>query len=162
MRVAIRKHSDYQDDGRRLGLLWTNITRPCCSAKSASGAFTPWPSRPAPRAISTAPLDCTSCYYLSKEKLLNAQAKDSMDDMTLERFVEQYIEAVTGDSVVFTWQGGEPTLLGLQFFHKVVAFQKNMRSQRRKSRTIYRPTDIDNRGMVRVLESQSLLGRAEH
>ena len=73
---------------------------------------------------STCNLDCTSCYYLSKEKLLNAQAKDSMDDMTLERFVEQYIEAVTGDSVVFTWQGGEPTLLGLQFFHKVVAFQK--------------------------------------
>ena len=81
-------------------------------------------ARPAPRAISTAPLDCTYCYYLSKEKLLNAQAKDSMDDMTLERFVEQYIEAVTGDSVVFIWQGGEPTLLGLQFFHKVIAFQK--------------------------------------
>jgi uncharacterized protein len=74
---------------------------------------------------STCNLDCTYCYYLSKEKLLQAPASTArMDDATLERFVQQYIEGVTGDSVVFSWQGGEPTLLGLEFFHKVVALEK--------------------------------------
>ena len=31
---------------------------------------------------------------------------------------------MTGDEVVFSWQGGEPTLRGLEFFHKVVALEK--------------------------------------
>jgi uncharacterized protein len=42
----------------------------------------------------------------------------------LERFVRGYIGAVTGDEVVFSWQGGEPTLMGLDFFRKAMALQK--------------------------------------
>lgn len=73
---------------------------------------------------STCNLDCTYCYYLSKETLLNAPGTGRMDDATLERFIQQYIQGVTGDSVVFSWQGGEPTLLGLEFFRKVLALEK--------------------------------------
>jgi uncharacterized protein len=47
-----------------------------------------------------------------------------MDDDTLELFIRQYIEGVTGPEVVFSWQGGEPTLRGLDFFRGVVALQK--------------------------------------
>ncbi len=47
-----------------------------------------------------------------------------MHDDMLERFVRDYIESVTGDEVVFSWQGGEPTLMGLDFFRKVVALQR--------------------------------------
>jgi uncharacterized protein len=36
-----------------------------------------------------------------------------MSDETLERFIQQYIAGVTGPEVVFSWQGGEPTLMGL-------------------------------------------------
>lgn len=46
-----------------------------------------------------------------------------MSDEILEQHIRQYIEAQTGDEVVFSWQGGEPTLLGLDFFHKVVELQ---------------------------------------
>jgi len=46
-----------------------------------------------------------------------------MSDEMLERHIRQYIEAQTVDEVVFSWQGGEPTLLGLGFFEKVVAFE---------------------------------------
>jgi len=46
-----------------------------------------------------------------------------MSDELLEQHIRQYIEAQGGDEVVFSWQGGEPTLLGLDFFHKVVALQ---------------------------------------
>jgi uncharacterized protein len=46
-----------------------------------------------------------------------------MDEATLERYIQQYIAGVTGDEVVFCWQGGEPTLRGLDFFRHVVALQ---------------------------------------
>jgi uncharacterized protein len=47
-----------------------------------------------------------------------------MSDETLELFIRQYIEGVTGPEVVFSWQGGEPTLRGLDFFQRVVTLQK--------------------------------------
>jgi len=50
-------------------------------------------------------------------------AAPQMSEETLERHIRQYIEAQTGDEVVFSWQGGEPTLLGLNFFRNVVALQ---------------------------------------
>jgi uncharacterized protein len=73
---------------------------------------------------STCNLDCSYCYYLSKENLAGGPGTGRMSDELLELFVKQYIEGVTGETVVFSWQGGEPTLLGLGFFEKVVAFQK--------------------------------------
>ncbi len=68
-------------------------------------------------------LDCTYCFYLSKRELPGGPGAGHMSDEVLERFVRGYIESVTGDEVVFSWQGGEPTLLGLGFFEKVVALQ---------------------------------------
>jgi uncharacterized protein len=73
---------------------------------------------------STCNLDCKYCFYLSKETLPNGPGTGRMDDEILELFIRQYIEGVTGPEVVFSWQGGEPTLRGLDFFHKVVALQK--------------------------------------
>jgi uncharacterized protein len=69
-------------------------------------------------------LDCTYCFYLSKQTLPGGPGGGHMSDETLERFVRDYIRSVTADEVVFTWQGGEPTLLGLGFFEKIVALQK--------------------------------------
>ena len=69
-------------------------------------------------------LDCTYCFYLSKETLPNGPGAGRMDDETLELFIRQYIDGVTGPEVVFSWQGGEPTLRGLDFFRRVVALQK--------------------------------------
>ena len=69
-------------------------------------------------------LDCTYCYYLHKEQLLGSNSKFRMSDEILETHIRQYIEAQRGDEVVFSWQGGEPTLLGVEFFEKVVALEK--------------------------------------
>lgn len=68
-------------------------------------------------------LDCTYCYYLHKDGLLHQPNAPRMSDEMLEQHIRQYIEAQTGDEVVFSWQGGEPTLLGLEFFQKVVALE---------------------------------------
>jgi uncharacterized protein len=73
---------------------------------------------------STCNLDCTYCYYLNKENLAKGPGAGRMSDETLELFIKQYIDGGGGKEVVFSWQGGEPTLLGLEFFQKVIGFQK--------------------------------------
>ena len=69
-------------------------------------------------------LDCTYCYYLHKKELLGSSSRFRMSDGILETHVRQYIEGQDGSEVVFSWQGGEPTLLGVEFFRKVVNLQK--------------------------------------
>ncbi|WP_026973403.1 anaerobic sulfatase maturase [Aliagarivorans marinus] len=67
-------------------------------------------------------LACDYCFYLEKEQLYPERKADwRMSDDTLERFIRQYIDAQPGEYVEFAWQGGEPTLLGLGFYQKVVA-----------------------------------------
>ena len=73
---------------------------------------------------STCNLDCTYFYNLSKEHLARGPGAGRMSDETLELFVPQYIQGTDGNEVVFSWQGGEPTLPGLDFFRKVIAIQK--------------------------------------
>ena len=73
---------------------------------------------------STCNLDCDYCFYLDKESLPGGPGVGRMSDNMLERFIQQYIDGVTGPRVVFSWQGGEPTLVGLDFYRKVVALQK--------------------------------------
>lgn len=69
-------------------------------------------------------LNCAYCFYLSKLELADGVGAGRMSDEVLELFIRQYIAGVTGEEVVFSWQGGEPTLRGLEFFRKVVALQK--------------------------------------
>ncbi len=69
-------------------------------------------------------LNCSYCYYLSKEELLATDSHWRMSDATLENFIKQYIEQQNAAQIVFSWQGGEPTLLGLNFFKKIIALQK--------------------------------------
>ncbi len=69
-------------------------------------------------------LDCDYCYYLSKQELLGKPEEWRISDEVLESFIRQYFEAHNFKEVVFSWQGGEPTLLGLDFFRKVVALEK--------------------------------------
>lgn len=68
-------------------------------------------------------LDCEYCFYLRKENLYPGGSFRMLDEL-LENFVRQYIESQRVPQVNFAWQGGEPTLMGLDFFHKVVAYQK--------------------------------------
>lgn len=69
-------------------------------------------------------LACDYCFYLSKTELYPEQKDFRMKDETLELFIKQYIASQPGPVVHFAWQGGEPTLLGLDFFAKAVALQK--------------------------------------
>lgn len=72
-------------------------------------------------------LDCPYCFYLHKTELLGHQPNARMADQLLEQHIRQYIGSQTGDEVVFSWQGGEPTVMGLAFFRKVVELQTQYR-----------------------------------
>jgi uncharacterized protein len=72
-------------------------------------------------------LDCPYCFYLHKTELLGHEPNGRIAAELLEQHIRQYIEAQTGEEVVFSWQGGEPTVMGLAFFEKVVALQARHR-----------------------------------
>lgn len=72
-------------------------------------------------------LDCPYCFYLHKTDLLGHEPNARLNEALLELHIRQYIEANTGDEVVFSWQGGEPTIMGLGFFERVVALQQRYR-----------------------------------
>jgi uncharacterized protein len=76
-------------------------------------------------------LDCRYCFYLEKERLYGGTSAWAMTDEVLESFVRDYIAAQDVPVVTFAWQGGEPTLLGLDFFRRVVALQRRYADGRR-------------------------------
>ncbi|MEZ9703615.1 anaerobic sulfatase maturase [Vibrio breoganii] len=71
-------------------------------------------------------IDCNYCYYLSKQDLLDYKkgCSPEMSEHDLEQYIKQYIEAQNTPEIIFSWQGGEPTLLGLPYFEKIVELQK--------------------------------------
>jgi uncharacterized protein len=69
-------------------------------------------------------LDCQYCYYLKKEELYPAGKSLRMSDPVLEEYLIQHIAAFPGPVVHFSWHGGEPTLLGVDYFRKIVALQR--------------------------------------
>ena len=76
-------------------------------------------------------LDCKYCFYLEKESLYPNVKKWAMPADVLESYVRQYIEAHDTLVVNFAWQGGEPTLLGVDYFRQLVEIQKKYANGKR-------------------------------
>ncbi|MEE1565503.1 MAG: radical SAM protein, partial [Acidimicrobiales bacterium] len=68
-------------------------------------------------------LACTYCYYLDKKGLFAKGEQFRMSDDVLEAYIRQHVGGQDVPTVEFAWQGGEPTLLGVDFFQKVVDLQ---------------------------------------
>lgn len=72
-------------------------------------------------------LDCTYCNYLKKVALYPNESKFRMPPDVLEAFIRDYIasQSRTGQREIhFVWQGGEPTMLGLDYFKVIAALQR--------------------------------------
>lgn len=71
-------------------------------------------------------LNCGYCYYLQTAKLYPARAKGElrMTAALLEEYISQHIRACQSENVHFSWHGGEPTLLGLDYFRQIVRLQR--------------------------------------
>ncbi len=68
-------------------------------------------------------MDCKYCFYTEKHALFPKDHDYRISDQVLEAFIQKYIESQPLSPVPFIWQGGEPTLLGADFFRKVVRLQ---------------------------------------
>ncbi len=68
-------------------------------------------------------LRCAYCFYIEKESLYGGTARLQMPLEVLESFIRHYIAAQSTPEIQFAWQGGEPTLLGIDFFETAVALQ---------------------------------------
>jgi len=69
-------------------------------------------------------LSCSYCFYLSKGELYPGSGFRMADDV-LEAYIRETITAHRVPEVTFAWQGGEPTVLGLDFFKNALRLQKN-------------------------------------
>jgi uncharacterized protein len=68
-------------------------------------------------------LSCDYCYYLGKKSFFPETETFRMPEIILEEYIVQHIEASTESLIRFSWHGGEPTILGLDFFKKLVKLQ---------------------------------------
>jgi uncharacterized protein len=74
----------------------------------------------------TCNLACSYCFFLDKE-LLYPGSKFRMSEETLETYIRQLIESHRSSRVTVAWQGGEPTLMGVDFYRKALQFQDKYR-----------------------------------
>ena len=75
-------------------------------------------------------LNCEYCFYLEKQALFGTGEKYRMSDKVLSAFITNYITSQPTPVVEFVWQGGEPTLLGMDFFKRVIELQKPFAGQK--------------------------------
>ena len=75
---------------------------------------------------STCNIDCTYCFFLSKEALY-PNDRSRMSAATLEAYIRQLLESHRVPEVTVAWQGGEPTLMKLEFFEHAVALVEKYR-----------------------------------
>jgi uncharacterized protein len=71
-------------------------------------------------------LDCSYCFFLDKEELYPG-SKFRMNDEILEKYIRQLIDSHKTAEVTVAWQGGEPTLMGVDFFRRAIALQEKYR-----------------------------------
>lgn len=81
-------------------------------------------------------LDCTYCFYLEKESLYQPGSRLRMSDEVLETYIRQQIAAQPSGDILFAWQGGEPTLLGVPFYERAVALQRRYAEGRKVQNAI--------------------------
>ena len=77
-------------------------------------------------------LSCQYCYYLDKERLYPKGETFRMSNEVLESYIPQHIEASPGEAINFSWHGGEPTILGLDYFRNTLKLQRKHRAGNRR------------------------------
>jgi uncharacterized protein len=74
----------------------------------------------------TCNLACSYCFFLDKE-LLYPSSNFRMSEETLQAYIQQLIQSHRSSEVTVAWQGGEPTLMGVDFYRKAIEYQEKYR-----------------------------------
>ncbi len=104
-------------------------------------------------------LNCTYCYYLEKKHIYKETTNFKIPDNLLEKYIEEYIRSQQVPVVSFVWQGGEPTLLGIDFYKKVLKLQEKF-SQGKRIENIFQTngTLLDDDWCKMFKEYEFLIG----
>jgi uncharacterized protein len=104
-------------------------------------------------------LDCQYCFFLSKEMLYPGSRFRMADDL-LEIYIRQLLESQQAPEVTIGWQGGEPTLMGLDFFKLSVDYaNKYKKPKQRLQHTIQtNGTKLDDEWCAFFKENDFLVG----
>ncbi len=110
---------------------WTPLPTPAVGRDSREAAERAW----SPDAVhilgkptgAICNLGCSYCFFLDKEALYEGD-RFRMSDDVLETYVRSLIEAHRTPQVTVAWQGGEPTLMGLDFYRRVIELEEQYRT----------------------------------
>lgn len=104
-------------------------------------------------------LDCQYCFFLSKE-LLYDSARQMMSEEVLESYIRQFLAASPDGEVTMLWQGGEPTLRGIDFFRTAVSLCERYRRKKQlvKHALQTNGTLIDDEWVAFLREHDVLVG----
>ena len=80
-------------------------------------------------------LDCAYCYYLDKSEIYGG-VEPRMTVEELEKYVRCYIAACEMNEVTFNWHGGEPLVLGTEFYRKAIEFQQKYKGDKTIKNTL--------------------------
>jgi uncharacterized protein len=68
-------------------------------------------------------LDCAYCFFLKKDQLYPGSTF-RMTDEVMESYIQQTLQRQNGQHATISWQGGEPTLMGIDFFRKAMKVER--------------------------------------
>ena len=110
--------------------MWSapRVSKPNSGKRSASREFQVF-AKPAGPLCN---LNCQYCYYLGKQLGGSSLETLRMPEPLLEEYIFQHIHASPGPVITFSWHGGEPTLLGLDYFRGIVALQRKHRPRNKR------------------------------
>ena len=101
-------------------------------------------------------LDCSYCYYL--DKAVQYGGKEAvMSDGLLKEYIRQYITANAVDTVSFCWHGGEPLLLGLDFYRRAMEYQREFAGRKRILNSIQTNATLINEDWCRFFRMNGFL-----
>jgi len=102
-------------------------------------------------------LNCEYCFYLEKQALFEPGEQYRMSDDVLSAFITNYITSQPTPIVEFVWQGGEPTLLGLDFFRRVIELQRPFAGRKTISNSLQTNGTLLNDEWCRFLKQHNFM-----
>ena len=100
-------------------------------------------------------INCNYCYYLDKAKMYSDNSVISLD--LIEKIIKEYIQINDNEQIVFDWHGGEPLLLGLDYFKKIVELQNRFKANKQIFNTIQTNATLLNGDFAKFFKDNNFL-----
>ena len=100
-------------------------------------------------------LNCDYCYYLDKAKMYSDNSVMSLN--LIEKIIKEYIQINDNEQIVFDWHGGEPLLLGLDYFKNIIKLQNKYKGDKHIFNTIQTNATLLNGDFAKFIKDNDFL-----